>query len=635
MTLRQISSVKHHRTIMNLDGEADRLDYITGYEGFLHDPSWPGATTELDQAENFPPESFHLDNSAFGAGGLFGTPHPLDTSDLCFQGASYEMAGANGPPMQSMFGDHDLGTYSFPASVTSLDGFSDAMHALSGTTSPGNGLSQGTGTPDAQIHDAQSWTWESSPGVTDFTTSASAPDVNVGLGSASLTQHQQPAPARRTGNGLPRRRSRYLVSRPAERSSPIQMPAAREMDPMQRWQESPPEDEPASLTAIMNAMDEMPARDSPRASLGARPTEAFQHHRQSRSIGSVDLSASSADSVCSSAGRSTSQSSRSRSRRPKGRVVKSKVKPWNDTKPRVFCCTFCCDRFRSKYDWVRHEKSLHLSLEAWYCAPLGPSVFSETTGQNHCAWCSIPNPSREHLRDEHHIEECQNLSKSSRSFRRKDHLVQHLRHVHQVNTVPCIDSWKTEMKNITSRCGFCDQRLHDWEERIEHLSDHFRSGYTMKDWQGDHGFPSAVTAQLRNAFPPYLIGAESESLIPFSSTSADVRDHYAQMSSRVHVPKEAETSGPEVAPAGASGDLVKSQFDSFLGNFTRHLGQFAREQMQKGVIPTDEMFQQEARKVIYDCEDAWDQTIADNPEWLSTFRQLHCGEKQSGSGSNG
>jgi hypothetical protein len=203
--------------------------------------------------------------------------------------------------------------------------------------------------------------------------------------------------------------------------------------------------------------------------------------------------------------------------------------------------------------------------------------------------------------------------------------VQHLRHVHQVNTVPSIDDWKQESKNIASRCGFCDQKLHDWDERIEHIGDHFRSGFTMKDWQGDHGFPPSITAQLRNAFPPYLIGAESESMIPFSSTNAHVRDHYAQMSARVHLSKGEGNAvqGEEPTMAGAA-DATTSQFDSFLGNFTRHLGQFARQQMQKGVIPTDEMFQQEARRVVFDCGDEWDQTIADSPQWLSSFRQLYC-----------
>lgn len=603
---------------MSADRQAEERGYVEPHDLLLNDHNWtygPDAGT----ADIFAADSYHLDGPSFHAGGPFDT-QLLDGSDPCFMESTYD--ATNTALAMPSFTGHDLGTNSFPASISSLDGFSDMMNVYSGTTSPGAGPPQDT--PDTHVFEGCSWNWESRPALTDLIPASEPPET---LGAPASLSRQRPSHVPRTRSGLPRRRSRYLVSRLVERTPPIQVPGAKEMDPMQRWQESPPEDEPASLTAIMNAMDEMPTNRSPGQAQGSRSNNAFRHYRQSASITSGEFSASSADSACSSAGRSTPQSSRSR--RSKTRVAKNKAKPWNDTKPRIFSCTFCCDRFRSKYDWVRHEKSLHLNLETWYCAPLGPSVFSETTGQEHCAYCNALNPSREHLIEEHNYEDCQKLSKASRSFRRKDHLVQHLRHVHQVTTVPSIDEWKTESKNITSRCGFCDQNLHDWDERIEHIGDHFRSGFTMKDWQGDHGFPPSITAQLRNAFPPYLIGAESESLIPFSSTNADVRDHYAQMSSRVHVPKEDANTGQE-STAAASVDTAKSQFDNFLGNFTRHLGQFARQQMQKGIIPTDEMFQQEARRVIFDCEDAWDQTIADNPEWLSSFRRLHCESGESG-----
>lgn len=581
--------------------------------GFLsNDNTWTYAPN-TETTDIFTADSLHFDGSGAHAGGPFDT-QLLDASDLCFLDSAYD--ATNTAPTIPSFMGRELGTESFPASVSSLDGFSDMMNVYSGTTSPGNGLAQDTS--NNQLFEGFSWNWESSPALTDpIMTSEPIEEP------ASAPLPQQPVRVPRTRSGLPRRRSRYLVSRPVERTPPIQIPTSKEMDPMQRWQESPPEDEPASLTAIMNAVDEMPTKHSPGQASGSKVNNAFRHYRQSASITSGEFSASSADSAYSSTGRSTPQSGRSR--RSKGRVAKSKAKPWNDTKPRIFCCTFCCDRFRSKYDWVRHEKSLHLNLETWYCAPLGPSVFSETTGQEHCAYCDTPSPSREHFIQEHNYEECQNLSKASRSFRRKDHLVQHLRHLHQVNTVPSIDDWKQESKNITSRCGFCDQKLHDWDERIEHIGDHFRSGLTMKDWQGDHAFPPSITAQLRNAFPPYLIGTESKSMIPFSSTNAHVRDHYAQMSTRVQASKGEGSVGLEEEPAMAGAvDATRSQFDNFLGNFTRHLGQFARLQMQKGVIPTDEMFQQEARRVVFDCGDEWDQTIADNPEWLSSFRRLHC-----------
>lgn len=60
---------------------------------------------------------------------------------------------------------------------------------------------------------------------------------------------------------------------------------------------------------------------------------------------------------------------------------------------------------------------------------------------------------------------------------------------------------------------------------------------------------------------------------------------------------------------------------TFSDILARHLAQFARAHMKQGITPTDEMFQLEARRVIYDCEDSWNQTIADNSQWMDSFRR--------------
>jgi hypothetical protein len=56
---------------------------------------------------------------------------------------------------------------------------------------------------------------------------------------------------------------------------------------------------------------------------------------------------------------------------------------------------------------------------------------------------------------------------------------------------------------------------------------------------------------------------------------------------------------------------------------TVQLGQFARDQMALGIIPTDEQLQVQARTLIYGDEDAWNQTAADNTEWLELFKKAH------------
>jgi hypothetical protein len=427
---------------------------------------------------------------------------------------------------------------------------------------------------------------------------------------AAVSQFPNIHQSRRT---LPRRRSRYHMSRSEQQATPTYIPMSSALDPLQRWQESPPEDEPASLTAIMNAMGDIPSGSSADHQMHPKSANAFRHHRRATSTTSAESSPSSTDSAWSSAGGSASRHSRNR----RSRVTKVKA---NDGKPRIFCCTFCCDRFRTRYEWVRHEKSLHLNLETWYCAPLGSSVFSPITGRNHCAYCNALDPSPAHLADHNH-EECQTLSKELRSFNRKDHLVQHLRHFHHVQIPPLVDDWKIETKNVTSRCGFCSETMSNWDERTDHLAKHFRRGFTMKDWKGEHDFPPSITARLKNAYPPYLLGWESECIVPFSATSTDVRHQYAQVSSRVFA-AERRDAGDD--PSLGIPDPNKSEIDNFLNVFTRHLGRYARRQMAQGIVPTDEMFQQESRRVLFDGEDAWDQTIADNPDWLSAFRRLHC-----------
>lgn len=58
---------------------------------------------------------------------------------------------------------------------------------------------------------------------------------------------------------------------------------------------------------------------------------------------------------------------------------------------------------------------------------------------------------------------------------------------------------------------------------------------------------------------------------------------------------------------------------------TLRLGRFAREHIEKhgaGSL-TDEMLQVESRRILYGDDDPWNQTSADNPEWLNLFKKAH------------
>lgn len=446
-----------------------------------------------------------------------------------------------------------------------------------------------------------------------------------------VAENQQP--------GFPRRRSQYFRSQPRPTlPPPIDIPGATPVgglsDPMQRWRDSPPEAEPASLSAIADALGKTPLRT--RSSAGSLNRQRIGSRAASTVSFGSGTSCSSASNVSASsvALRATADRSRGRvAKRARTTMAKGKQK---GGKKRIFPCTFCCDSFESKYDWARHEKSLHLNLQEWQCAPFGGIVVSSDTGRAHCAYCSLLDPSAEHL-DSHNHGACANEGQPP-TFSRKDHLVQHLRLVHYIDTLPLVDSWKDEGSPISSRCGFCSIRMQTWQERLDHLTTHFRKGLTMDAWSGEHQFEPWVAVKVTHAIPPYLIGSESKALVPFSVTSHGTRDHLSQIQRATEQRGESwdaeqitmPVSGSETSPESATqpGPLDTIDDDDTSGMtypevLALHLGRYAQQQMKLGIIPTDRMFQQEARRIMFDSVDPWDQTIADNNDWLSLFRDRH------------
>lgn len=436
--------------------------------------------------------------------------------------------------------------------------------------------------------------------------------------------------------GLPRHRSRYSNKRLGQLTPPILIsprPRAHDIpDPMQRWKDSPPEDEPASISAIIDAVNssEIPSPADYGTSgfdgdgISGHSGEAFRGYRNAASSTSGESGASRMSQNSAQSGNSGSGSSRNsstlRSRKSRGRVTKPRQSKDEKQDRRIFCCTFCCDRFKSKYDWTRHEKSLHLNLEAWVCAPFGGAAFSMVTRRPHCAYCHALEPTAEHL-ESHSHQRCHGDSTEQRVFRRKDHLVQHLRLVHDLEVMPLIDEWKLETPAFTSRCGICDQTMNSWDERNDHIAAHYKKGSTISDWHGEHEFPPSIAEQVTHALPPYLIGSESKSMVPFSATNSDVRDHFFQISSNAGMRRAPAETPLQSLPESFTS---QSEISSFTQIMTMHLSRYAQDQMKQGIIPTDDMFQRVARRLLYDCEDSWNQTVADNGQWLSAFRQLHC-----------
>ncbi|KAK2933420.1 Zinc finger C2H2-type [Fusarium oxysporum f. sp. vasinfectum] len=367
------------------------------------------------------------------------------------------------------------------------------------------------------------------------------------------TNPQYPAIPITPNSTLPRRRSRYSLRHTLNGGRSIYIPvydaSEQASEPLQRWRNSPPETESASCSFHQGGIIE--------SERGQLAQSIFKLNRFY--------------------------------------AVVSIVPESKQEKPRIFHCTFCCDSFSKKHDWTRHEKTLHLDCDQWICAPYGGAVVSSSTGRSTCAYCNILDPTENHLNSHNH-NACHN-GQQPHIFRRKDNLIQHLRGFHQLDTLPILDDWRIPPPPISSRCGFCDQHLASWQDRADHLTQHFRQGKTMAEWKGDHNFEPSIAAQVRNALPPYLLANEALTMRREGKNLPD--------------PEQQLDPGFDLTP------------DSYTKFLAWHLGRFAQQSFASGVFPTDEMFQGEARRLFYGSDDKWEQTIADNEQWIATFRRQH------------
>ena len=386
------------------------------------------------------------------------------------------------------------------------------------------------------------------------------------------------------------------------------------MTPLERWKYSPPENEPATISDINRALANPPfdpSRQRPTQAGHVRPrrpgssanesSRASSEHKRYTASGSSldtsrsslsDLSFASAFSHRSSRGSFGSMDRKERRRRRKPSLP---VNTFNHQKARAvrpFQCTFCTDSFAAKYDWQRHEKSMHLILDRWTCSPTGG--VTEENGILRCVFCSVANPDRDHLETHNYIS-CQEKSLQERTFYRKDHLNQHLRLMHNAKFQPCMNKWQSSITKIKSRCGFCYSLLYTWKDRVEHLAGHFKNGANMAQWRGDWGFDPWILERVENAMPPYLIDYELNTPNPFTTVQA-----------------QGDGDSPRLSDPNDANCYLR---------LSRELTAYIHSQTAQGIIPTDEMLQAEGRRVIYGCDDPWNQTCADNPIWLSILKR--------------
>ncbi|PTD02124.1 hypothetical protein HYE67_000223 [Fusarium culmorum] len=322
-----------------------------------------------------------------------------------------------------------------------------------------------------------------------------------------------------------------------------------------------------------------------------------------------DSSIGSANSIPSS----LKLASRLRRRRKQMNHQMSSTQDGERTKRR-YQCTFCTDAFKTKHDWQRHETTMHLSLEQWKCSRYGPTM-NRPDGKTYCIFCNCPDPTAEHP-ELHNYSACVAQPGEARLFHRKDHLRQHLRLFHQgCNFNDSMKSWLSSVDDIVSRCGFCDVQMASWAERQKHLAAHFRQGSDMREWKGDRGFAHQVDEFVENDMPVFLIGDQRRTMEPFSASRANHRENSSPHSLSDLVSTDPNIPGlvgkePELHSTGHSYREVEQQ-----------LLRYVSTNISQGHVPSDQQIQRKMSEIMYGPDNMWDNTWADNPQWLGMFRK--------------
>ncbi|KAF5708559.1 homeobox 4 [Fusarium mundagurra] len=427
------------------------------------------------------------------------------------------------------------------------------------------------------------------------------------------------------------------------------------MNPLERWVDSPPENEPASVTAIARAV-----ASNSKISSGQNTPRSFASTDDGSNPSLYNFS--SASSAGTSSGASFGSMTRQRGRRRRRPVPKRKEKTYSAVALKKFQCTFCTDTFGTKYDWQRHEKSLHLSLERWICAPKSPRALNPQSSQICCVFCGETEPTDEHI-DSHNILACMERRPEDRTFYRKDHLNQHLRLMHNVKFLDwSMNSWKVTGPDIRSRCGFCGIAMSSWSIRVDHLAEHFRKGDTMASWRGDWGFDPPVLKMVENFIPPcklpkshitaieeYLVIEailailkltfcfykdliENDRRSPFPYIATAAKAETPNSSYELMNPEAQRRELNEIARKHPCSEIIAGKGGAFFltdvncyRRLNRELTRFVTSIMSLNNpnchVPTDAEIQHQARCIIFDDDDPWNQTAADNAEWLLRFKR--------------
>jgi hypothetical protein len=219
-------------------------------------------------------------------------------------------------------------------------------------------------------------------------------------------------------------------------------------------------------------------------------------------------------------------------------------------------CTWpdCNATFRHRYDWIRHEGPIHYQPHRWICCPQDAGLKSLPE----CYICGEKSITTLHVAQQH-FSSCMDKQESDRDFYRKDHLRDHIKRVHSIAhpNVPSatpphtkapedlLAAWKSDNSAIPTeylQCRFCGNCSATWEDRNDHVFNHFQTGVTKSDWMPFVPPPAVSDDKWANNFLDGLRRSFQEKVF---STSVDVAVHDAWVSLPWSVaPPRKRVSGP-------------------------------------------------------------------------------------------
>lgn len=151
--------------------------------------------------------------------------------------------------------------------------------------------------------------------------------------------------------------------------------------------------------------------------------------------------------------------------------------------PQTFPCTFCHERFGSPESWRLHEIEEHCEPQlTWFC------MLDGDFSTEKCLFCEYILPDDNHYENVHSLSPC-NKPLVDRTFTTKQYLMGHLIEVHGMTEGEVMQFadefilfWglvlniKHRGSEGVWRCGYCGIIDADWDERVQHIIDHWTQG---------------------------------------------------------------------------------------------------------------------------------------------------------------